>query len=92
MRLNDKPTWKQQLLVILMEECGELIALSRDPNRRSADVKSKAKEKLSEIDEKIEELRAMQTSLKALVDSCPGDDNSCCPIIDALTESGKADE
>ena len=24
MRLNDKPTWKQQLLVILMEECGEL--------------------------------------------------------------------
>ena len=25
MRLNDKPTWKQQLLVILMEECGELI-------------------------------------------------------------------
>ena len=24
MRLNDKMTWKQQLLVILMEECGEL--------------------------------------------------------------------
>ena len=24
MRLSDKPTWKQQLLVILMEECGEL--------------------------------------------------------------------
>jgi len=24
MRLNNKMTWKQQLLVILMEECGEL--------------------------------------------------------------------
>ncbi len=24
MRLNDKPTWKQQLLSITMEECGEL--------------------------------------------------------------------
>jgi len=24
MRLSDKMTWKQQLLVILMEECGEL--------------------------------------------------------------------
>ena len=24
MRLSNKPTWKQQLLVILMEECGEL--------------------------------------------------------------------
>ena len=24
MRLSDKLTWKQQLLVILMEECGEL--------------------------------------------------------------------
>ena len=24
MRLNDKMTWKQQLLVITMEECGEL--------------------------------------------------------------------
>ena len=25
MRLNDKPTWKQQLLSITMEECGELV-------------------------------------------------------------------
>jgi NTP pyrophosphatase (non-canonical NTP hydrolase) len=24
MRLSDKPTWKQQLLSITMEECGEL--------------------------------------------------------------------
>ena len=24
MRLNNKMTWKQQLLIILMEECGEL--------------------------------------------------------------------
>ncbi|RXJ73878.1 Cu(I)-responsive transcriptional regulator [Veronia nyctiphanis] len=83
---------RSRMVGFSLEECRELIALSRDPNRKSADVKSKAKEKLSAIDEKIEELKAMQKSLKALVDICPGDDSSCCPIIDALTESGKAEK
>ena len=38
MRLNDKMTWKQQLLVILMEECGELNQAASKVGRFGFDV------------------------------------------------------
>jgi len=38
MRLNDKMTWKQQLLVILMEECGELTQAASKVARFGFDV------------------------------------------------------
>ncbi|MFD2179372.1 Cu(I)-responsive transcriptional regulator [Veronia pacifica] len=81
---------RARLVGFSLDECGSLIELSRDPQRKSADVNVKARQKLAEIDSKIDELKAMQTTLKELVDLCPGDESSCCPIIDAL--SGKEEK
>ncbi|KXF79864.1 Cu(I)-responsive transcriptional regulator [Enterovibrio coralii] len=77
---------RSRLVGFSLDECQELLEMSRDPNRRSADVKQKALEKISEIDEKIKELQAMKTSLKTLASSCPGNDSACCPIIEALSK------
>ncbi|WP_434359364.1 Cu(I)-responsive transcriptional regulator [Parasalinivibrio latis] len=76
---------RARLVGFSLEESGELLALSRDPSRRSADVKEKAISKLQEIEEKISELQAMKTTLEALTSSCPGDDGAQCPIIEALS-------
>ncbi|MDD1781467.1 Cu(I)-responsive transcriptional regulator [Enterovibrio sp. ZSDZ35] len=77
---------RSRLVGFSLDECQELLDMSRDPNRRSADVKQKALEKIAEIDEKIKELQAMKTSLKTLASSCPGNDSACCPIIEALSK------
>ncbi|AMG31279.1 Cu(I)-responsive transcriptional regulator [Grimontia hollisae] len=76
---------RSRLVGFSLEECRTLLDMSRNPNRRSADVKQKALDKIAEIDEKIQELQAMKTSLKSLASACPGDDSACCPIIEALS-------
>ncbi|OAN18688.1 heavy metal-responsive transcriptional regulator [Photobacterium jeanii] len=67
-----------------LEECKALLALSRDPERKSADVKEKAQEKLAEIDHKIAELQHMKLTLETLTEQCPGNEGSACPIIEGL--------
>ena len=67
-----------------MEEIRGLLRLWTDPGRSSAEVKALAKAHLSELDEKIELLRGMRSSLDHLIQSCHGDHHADCPIIDAL--------
>ncbi len=68
-----------------LEECGSLVGLSNDQQRTSAEVKSKALAKLSEVNKKIEELNEMKRQLEDWVEKCPGDSGKECPIIDDLT-------
>ncbi|OOF08845.1 MULTISPECIES: Cu(I)-responsive transcriptional regulator [Salinivibrio] len=75
---------RARLVGFTLEESADLLALSRDPSLRSADVKARAESKLMEIDEKIAELAAMKTTLQALTQACPGDGDAQCPIIEAL--------
>lgn len=67
-----------------LDECKELVALFNDPLRRSADVKARTLQKVTEIEVQIEELRAMRQRLLALAEQCPGDSGSDCPIINNL--------
>ncbi|HIF9543512.1 TPA: Cu(I)-responsive transcriptional regulator [Photobacterium damselae] len=76
---------RSRLVGFSLEECRELLALSRDPNRRSADVKQKAIAKLKDIDYKISELIQMKHTLETLTKQCPGNEHSCCPIIEGLS-------
>lgn len=76
---------RSRLVGFSLEECRELLALSRDPNRRSADVKQKAIAKLKDIDHKISELIQMKHTLETLTKQCPGNEHSCCPIIEGLS-------
>ncbi|MGR5065508.1 Cu(I)-responsive transcriptional regulator [Photobacterium sp. DNB22_13_2] len=75
---------RSRLVGFTLDEGRELLAFSRDPLRRSADVKAKAEQKLVEIDEKIKELLEMKQTLEALTKQCPGDEGASCPIIEGL--------
>jgi len=67
-------------------ECKEFVQLASNPNRKSSEVKAKAKEKLLEVEMKIKELKEIERQLKSWVSACPGDANSQCPIIEDLTK------
>ncbi|MXN63626.1 Cu(I)-responsive transcriptional regulator [Stappia sp. GBMRC 2046] len=72
-----------------IDECRQLLSLYDDEGRSSADVKTIANAKLSEIREKIRELKSLEATLKHLVSHCSGDNRPECPIIDDL--AGKHD-
>ncbi|QDY99907.1 Cu(I)-responsive transcriptional regulator [Nitratireductor mangrovi] len=65
-------------------ECRQLLSLYNDRERESADVKTIAKAKLTEIDRKIAELKGLRDALSHLVAHCHGDERPECPIIDEL--------
>ena len=69
-----------------IEQCRHLLALYRDRNRASADVRAAAQTHIAEIRAKIRELRAMERTLATLVEHCRGDDRPDCPIIESLAE------
>ena len=68
-----------------INECRDLLALYENKNRSSKEVKSLTLEKISEIDEKLEELHSLRDQLKTLVEACKGDNRPNCPILDALS-------
>ena len=71
-----------------VEECRELLALYSDQDRKSADVKSIALVRVTEIDRKIMELEGLKAALVDLADRCHGDDRPDCPILDDLAAIG----
>ncbi|MBD2813554.1 Cu(I)-responsive transcriptional regulator [Xenorhabdus sp. Flor] len=68
-----------------IEECRELLRLSRNPNRHSIDVKTATLQKVAEIEEKIVKLQQIREKLLALAAECPGDNGADCPIIEQLS-------
>lgn len=67
-----------------LDQIAGLLALWRDKERASADVRRLALEHIDELDRKIAELKAMKRTLAALASSCHGDERSDCPILDDL--------
>jgi Cu(I)-responsive transcriptional regulator len=67
-----------------LDQIADLLALWRDKDRASADVRRLALEHISELDRKIAELEAMKRTLANLASSCHGDARSDCPILDDL--------
>jgi MerR family copper efflux transcriptional regulator len=65
-------------------DCRELLDLYQNQERSSSDVKSIARKRLLEIEEKQRELQALHETLNQLVLSCKGDPRPHCPIIDFL--------
>ena len=65
-------------------EVADLLALWRDSERHSAQVKALAANHVAEIDRKIVGLRGMRDTLTHLMERCHGDDRPECPILDAL--------
>ena len=68
-----------------LQDCRELLSLSADTSRSSADVREIALRHLAQVDERLAELGQLRKSLQHLVDSCAGDARPDCAILDALT-------
>ena len=73
-----------------IDECRMLLSLYDDKARASSDVKSLALSKITEVDRKIEELRALRATLKTLADTCHGNSWPDCPILEEM--AGGAEE
>jgi MerR family transcriptional regulator, copper efflux regulator len=69
-----------------VERIAGLLALWRDRERASADVKAVALVHLAELEAKIAGLQAMQRTLEHLVAHCHGDGRPDCPILEGLGE------
>lgn len=67
-----------------MHEIQGLLALWRDQQRASKEVKRLALKHVAELDSKIEELQSMRAALAELVAHCHGDARPDCPILDDL--------
>jgi MerR family transcriptional regulator, copper efflux regulator len=73
-----------------IEKIQALIALWRDKERSSAEVKAIANAHIDGLLARIEELVAMRRTLEHLVSCCQGDDRPDCPIIEDLSASALA--
>ena len=67
-----------------LEQIGDLLALWKDTDRSSAEVKALTKRHIAELNRKIAEMEAMKRTLEKLARSCHGDQRSACPILDDL--------
>jgi Cu(I)-responsive transcriptional regulator len=67
-----------------VHDCGQLLALYRDPHRTSAEVKALTERRLAGIDRKLAELAGMRATLARLAEHCHGDERPECPILDDL--------
>lgn len=67
-----------------VEEVGSLLALWRDRERSSAEVKAMAARRVGDIDRKMAELAEMRDTLTHLMERCHGDARPECPILQGL--------
>lgn len=65
-----------------IQEIQGLLGLWRNQRRASAEVKRLAVKHIAELDQKIEALQSMRTTLARLAADCHGDRRPECPILD----------
>lgn len=75
---------QSRLLGFSMEQIAGLLGLWSNRRRTSREVKALAQAHLDALNEKMRELAQMQSALQALVQSCHGDEDPHCAILDGL--------
>lgn len=76
---------RSRALGFSLEQIKTLLALWRDKQRASKDVRAMARQHIEELDRKIADLQAMKRTLEKLAGACHGDDRPECPILDDLS-------
>lgn len=72
-------------------EIGALLGLWDNRARASAEVKALALNHIRALDDKIDQLQAMRSTLRDLAERCHGDNRPDCPILSELaSEEGPA--
>jgi MerR family copper efflux transcriptional regulator len=67
-----------------VQDLRQLVALYRDRERASADVKAIALQHVARIDRRLAELQTVRAALADLAARCHGDARPDCPILDEL--------
>lgn len=67
-----------------LQDCRDLLMLNEDTSRSSADVREIAARHLAQVDERLADLSQLRIALQHLVQSCAGDGQPDCSILDAL--------
>lgn len=81
-----------QVLGFTLEEIGELLSLRMQPGTTCADIRMRAKEKLSAVEKKIRDLQRIKQALTRLAVACQGEGpTNGCPILESL-DGGSDDE
>jgi MerR family transcriptional regulator, copper efflux regulator len=81
---------RAQELGFSLKEIMELLALRATPETPCADIRNRALDKITAIEEKIQTLNAMKRALAKLVDECSGQGEiTDCPILAVLDTKGK---
>lgn len=76
-----------------LTEIGELLSFQINPNATCADVKQRAKAKMSAVQERMKDLQRMNRALAGLVASCSGSGPiDHCPIIDCFETHKEKEE
>lgn len=70
-----------------VEDCRQLLGLFENQSRSSREVKVFANRRIEEIEEKIRDLQSLHGELSQLAKSCPGDEQSDCPILLSLASN-----
>lgn len=70
-----------------IEDCRQLMALYRDRERASHDVREIASAHVDAITDKIAELESMRATLQKLIHACHGDQRPDCPILEDIAGS-----
>lgn len=70
-----------------VDEVRELLELWRNRTRPSSAVKALAARHVEVLDQKIEELKAMRSTIADLITHCRGDSRPDCAILDSLDAS-----
>lgn len=73
-----------------VEQISALLALWRDRERASADVKAMALSHLAALEAKIAQLQAMAQTVEHLAHHCHGNERPDCPIISDLAAASSA--
>jgi MerR family mercuric resistance operon transcriptional regulator len=82
---------RAQELGFSLHEVKELLSLRAAPKGGCADVRTRADEKLKDIEQRMRSLRAMRKALRGLVAQCAGRGPvSECPILEALASEETA--
>ncbi|MCC5977398.1 MAG: Cu(I)-responsive transcriptional regulator [Salinarimonas sp.] len=67
-----------------IEEIGRLLALWRDRDRPSREVKEIASAHIAEMEARIARMQEMVATLRHLAECCAGDERPDCPILSGL--------
>jgi Cu(I)-responsive transcriptional regulator len=68
-----------------LDECRQLLELQRDRSRQSRHARELVLEKSQQLQQRIEQLIAMQQVLQEMADRCRGDEGPDCAILEDLS-------